>query len=157
MLELMRGQFRPNLISALPGTDCPLGTTNPLLPASSLQLRTLCELWHWLRLVQIKRPLYPLQPTGGRGWSHLLVRLCSCFPCCTIIGCDNSISSRNGCSAASSFPEHRNVGRERRVTRGLQGKCLQCLHGVTSHWLEINFHLFLSHFCKELKKTSIYL
>lgn len=159
MLDLIRGQFRPNFISALPGTDCPLGTTNPLLPASSPRLWALCELWHRQCLVQIKRPLQPLQPTGGRGRIQQWVRLCSCFPPCTSTGCDKSITSSKGCSAASSFPEHRNVGWELCVSRGLWGKRLQGLHWVPSHRLEINFHLFLSHSAKRWRKLyfSIYL
>lgn len=49
------------------------------------------------------------------------------------------------------------MGRQHCVTRGLCRKRPEVLYRVTSHWLEINFHLFLSHFCKELKKASIYL
>lgn len=57
MPDWIRVHVRPNLISALPGTDSPLGTTNSLLPASSPHLWTLRDLWHRQWPIWIKCPL----------------------------------------------------------------------------------------------------
>lgn len=150
MSELVRAQLRHSITSILPGTDCPLGTTDSWLPASPSYPWALCNLWPRQQLVRVRRPLQPQQTDESWGRICLLVGISSCFPC--------GISSRYGNnffivrknnSTASSAAEHWSLRGQCRVSSRLCRKRPLVLQGVVHHWLEINFHLFLSHFCQK--------